>query len=295
MADSALTVGIVGLGLMGGAMSRRLVDAGFDVIGFDIVANKVQAAAAGGARAAASAAAVARDADVVIVSVTGMPALEAALFADDGIVAGARAGQVLIDTSTSDGETTKSWAVRLKDQNGVDWIDAPVSGGPPAAMAGTLAIMAGGEAAVIDRVGGVLTALGKATHMGPVGAGQATKMVNQVLVLTNYAVLAEAVKLAENSGIDAEKIPDALADGHAGSNMLRHFFPKMLAREYEPPAGFAAQLLKDLDMVHDAARATQTPTPMSDTARTLYRLLCARGHGEEDGITLLKLYDGGPD
>jgi len=295
MADSALTVGVVGLGLMGGAMSRRLVETGFDVVGFDVVAEKVQATAVNGVRPAASAAELARDADVIVVSVTGMPALEAALFADDGVVAGARAGQVLIDTSTSDGETTKTWAAQLKDQNGVDWVDAPVSGGPPAAAAGTLAIMAGGEAAVIDRVASVLTALGKATHMGPVGAGQATKMVNQVLVLTNYAVLAEAVKLAENSGIDAEKIPEALADGHAGSNMLRHFFPKMLAREYEPPAGFAAQLLKDLDMVHDAARATQTPTPMSDTARTLYRLLCARGHGKEDGITLLKLYDGGPD
>lgn len=295
MADSALTVGVVGLGLMGGAMSRRLVETGFDVVGFDVVADKVQAAAANGVRPAASAAELARDADVIVVSVTGMPALEAALFADDGVVAGARAGQVLIDTSTSDGETTKTWAAQLKDQDGFDWVDAPVSGGPPAAAAGTLAIMAGGEAAVIDRVASVLAALGKATHMGPVGAGQATKMVNQVLVLTNYAVLAEAVKLAENSGIDAEKIPEALADGHAGSNMLRHFFPKMLAREYEPPAGFAAQLLKDLDMVHDAARATQTPTPMSDTARTLYRLLCARGHGKEDGITLLKLYDGGPD
>jgi 3-hydroxyisobutyrate dehydrogenase-like beta-hydroxyacid dehydrogenase len=131
------------------------------------------------------------------------------------------------------------------------------------------------------------------THMGPVGAGQVTKMVNQVLILTNYCVLAEALKLAENGGIDAAKIPQALADGHAGSNLLRAIYPRMVARDFTP-AGFARQVLKDLDMVHDLAKSTATPTPMAAQAASLFRLLNARGHGELDGIAVLKLYDDGP-
>jgi 3-hydroxyisobutyrate dehydrogenase len=294
MPDSKPRIGFIGLGLMGSAMTRRLVECGFPVTGFDIVSDKMTDASAHGVLPAASADEAVRDADIVVISVTGMPALEAALFAGDGILSAVRAGQVIVDTSTSDGRTSRDYAVRIKAAHDVDWVDAPVSGGPPAALAGTLAIMVGGEDGPVETAAPVLAALGRATHMGGIGAGQATKMVNQVLVLTNYCVLAEALKLAENAGVDAARIPDALADGHAGSNMLKNMFPKMVAREYDPPAGFAAQILKDLDMVHDAARATDTPTPMSDTARSLYRLLCSRGHGKEDGIALLKLYDDGP-
>jgi|GEM_PF-4383573 len=200
-------LGLVGLGLMGSAMAARLCDRGYPLAGFDIAADKLRAAGDRGVEPAGSAAAVAAAADVVLISVTGMPALEAALFATDGILAGARPGQIIIDTSTSDGAATRDWAARIRAEHDVDWIDAPVSGGPPAAAAGTLAIMAGGEAAVLARVRPVLEDLGQLSHMGPVGAGQATKMVNQVLVLTNYCVLAEALKLAEKAGVDAARIP----------------------------------------------------------------------------------------
>ena len=171
------------------------------------------------------------------------------------------------------------------------WVDAPVSGGPPAARAGTLAIMAGGDEADIEAVSPVMSDIsGGFTHFGPVGAGQVAKMVNQILVLNNYAVLAEALALAEAGGIDASKIPDALASGHAGSNMLKYIFPRMIARDFEPQ-GYARQILKDFDMLHDLAKNLKSPTPMSSQATSLFRILCSKGHQELDGISVLKLFD----
>jgi 3-hydroxyisobutyrate dehydrogenase-like beta-hydroxyacid dehydrogenase len=171
------------------------------------------------------------------------------------------------------------------------WIDAPVSGGPPAAEAGTLAIMAGGDDEALARAMPVLSDLGKVTAMGPVGAGQITKMVNQVMVLSSFCVLAEALALAEAGGVDASRLPDALGDGYAGSNMLAKLFPRMIERDFAP-AGFAFQVLKDLDMVHDLAKELKVPTPMASQAATLYRILLSKGYGDLDAIAVLKLYDG---
>jgi 3-hydroxyisobutyrate dehydrogenase len=170
------------------------------------------------------------------------------------------------------------------------WVDAPVSGGPPAAEAGTLAIMAGGDEADVAAVEPVLATLGTCTHMGPLGAGQVTKMVNLVLVLSNYCVLAEALALAEAGGVDPARIPSALGAGHAGSNLLQRLFPRLVARDFTP-AGYARQVLKDLDMVHGLARQLGVPTPMASQAANLFRTLVAKGHGELDGIAVLKLYD----
>ena len=170
------------------------------------------------------------------------------------------------------------------------WVDAPVSGGPPAAEAGTLAIMAGGADDAFARAVPALQDLGQVTHMGSVGAGQVTKMVNQILVLNNYCILAEALALAEAGGVDASKIPDALASGHAGSNMLQSMYPRILKRDFEP-AGYAFQVMKDLDMVHDLASELKVPTPMSGQASSLFRILNAKGHGQLDGLAVFKLYD----
>ena len=170
------------------------------------------------------------------------------------------------------------------------WVDAPVSGGPPAAEAGTLAIMIGGDEAAVTAVEPVLRQLGTCTHMGPVGAGQVTKMVNQVLVLSNYCLLAEALVLAEAGGVDASRIPAALGAGYAGSHMLQRLYPRLVARDFAP-AGYAFQALKDLDMVYGLAKELKVPTPMTSQAATLVRTLVSKGHGELDGIAVLKLYD----
>jgi len=174
------------------------------------------------------------------------------------------------------------------------WVDAPVSGGPPAAAAGQLAIMAGGEAADVELVRRVMGLVGQRfTHMGPPGAGQLTKFVNQIIVGTGFAVLAEALAFAERAGIDAARLPEALAGGYADSPMLRHFYPRMVKRDFVP-AGYARQVLKDLDMVQAVARELKAPLPMTSQAATLYRMAVARGCGELDAISIVKLYDKTP-
>ena len=160
---------------------------------------------------------------------------------------------MLVDHSTADIDTVKRSRGVLADKAGMAFVDAPVSGGPGAAETGTLAIMAGGNAEAIAKVAPVMAHLGRFTHMGDVGAGQATKLVNQALVLTNYCVIAEALRIAEAYGIDAAKVPEALAQGHAGSNLLPVLFERMIARDFAP-RGYARQVLKDLEMLNDAAQ-----------------------------------------
>ena len=282
-------IGFIGLGLMGHAFTKRLCACGHTVTGYDMVPEKLEAAARHGVRSAASAAEVTRASDIVQICVMTASDLEQAVFGEQSISAAASPQKILIDHSTTEVETTKRFAARLAE-TGMGWIDAPVSGGPPAAAAGTLAIMAGGDAAHLARAQRLLADLGRCTHMGPVGAGQVTKMVNQVLVLANYCVLAEALCLAEAGGVDAARIPEALGAGYAGSTMLERLYPRMVARDFAP-AGYAFQALKDLDMVHGLAKELGVPTPMTSQAANLFRTLVSKGHGALDGIAVLKLYD----
>lgn len=284
-------IGFIGLGLMGQAFTKRLVARGLTVIGFDIAAGKVEQAARHGVVAATSCADVAARSDIVLVCVISTDAVREVVFGAGGVVEAGNADKILVDLSTTVVESTRAMADELRERTGMAWVDAPVSGGPPAAEAGTLAIMAGGNDADIARIGPLMGELASTfTHLGAVGAGQVTKMVNQILVLNNYCVIAEALALAEAAGVDAAKIPDALAPGHAGSNLLKAVFPRMIARDFEP-AGYARQILKDLDMVHDIAKTLKVPTPMSSQAATLFRILVSKGHAEKDGIAVLKLYD----
>jgi 3-hydroxyisobutyrate dehydrogenase len=290
MADDKGRVGFIGLGLMGQAFTRRLVACGYRVIGYDVRRQQIAAAQAHGVEPAGSAAEVARASELVHVCVMTKDDLAQAVFGADGVAAGGAAGKLLVDHSTTDAGVTRALAERLRTEAGMGWVDAPVSGGPPAAAAGTLAIMAGGAEEDVARAQPVLADLGTCTHMGPVGAGQTTKMVNQILVLNNYCILAEALALAEAGGVDAARIPAALGAGYAGSTMLQKLYPRLVARDFAP-AGYAFQALKDLDMVHDLAKALQVPTPMSAQAASLFRILNAKGHGQLDGLAVLKLYD----
>lgn len=153
--------------------------------------------------------------------------------------------------------------------------------------------MVGGDEADVARVKPILDVLGSNTHMGPLGAGQVTKMVNQVLVLNNFCLLTEAVTLAKNAGIDPAKVPEALSGGCADSPMFRQFFPRLIERDFEP-AGYARQVMKDLDMIVDLAQQTRTPVPMSSQSASLYRVLMAKGYSELDAISILKVYDDEP-
>ncbi|MBT4396021.1 MAG: NAD(P)-dependent oxidoreductase [Acidiferrobacteraceae bacterium] len=283
-------LGYLGLGLMGSQMTKRLIKNGYQVTGFDPDPDKMSAAVANGVIAAASPAEVARASDIVQACVITTPALTEAIFGPNGIVEGGDADKIFVDHSTTIADKTRQLATRLKGETGMGWVDAPISGGPPAAGTGELAIMVGGNDDDVIRVQPVLDTLGHNTHMGALGTGQVTKMVNQVLVLNNFTLLAEAVTLAKNAGIDPAKVPKALKGGYADSPMFRRFFPRMIERDFDP-AGYARQVLKDLDMVVDLAQQTNTPVPMSSQSTALYRVLIAKGHSELDATAILKIYD----
>lgn len=285
-------IGFIGLGLMGSAFTARLVEGGYGVTGYDIDPVKIETAEAHGVVPATSPAALTEACDLIMLCVTSTDAVRAAVLGENGVADGGTAQKVLIDFSTTVVADTRDMAASLGAASGMGWVDAPVSGGPPAARAGTLAIMLGGAERDIARASGVIDHLAAtATHFGAVGAGQTAKMVNQVLVLNNYVVLAEALALAEAGGIDAAKIPEALAAGHAGSNLLAVNFPLMIERDYRP-RGYARQVLKDLGMVRALAADLGVPTPMSSQAAELYRIHTAQGHGEKDGVSIFELLKG---
>jgi len=291
MAGDAPVIGFLGIGLMGEPMVLRLLSLGHRVHAWNFVAGRTSRIEEAGATIHADAASVARAADIVLMCVLDTDAVENSVFGPGGVAEGAAPGKVLVDMSTTQPDRSREMAQRLRAGTGMGWVDAPVSGGPPAAAAGKLAIMAGGADADIERVRPVMAVLGQSfTHMGGEGAGQLTKLVNQVIVCTNFAVLAEALSFAERAGIDAARVPEALAGGYADTPMLRHFYPRMLRRDFAP-AGYARQVLKDLDMVQSVAKELKAPLPMTSQAATLYRFAVARGLAEMDAVSVFSLFE----
>jgi 3-hydroxyisobutyrate dehydrogenase-like beta-hydroxyacid dehydrogenase len=286
-----MKIGYVGVGLMGLPMTKRLLSLGYAVRAYDIVAEKVTAAVRAGASAAASPADAVRGADLVLLNLPTNEAVEQAAFGEQGVASAVRPPQLVIDFSTIKVEKCKAFAKKLREATGVGWIDAPVSGGPPASGSGTLTVMAGGEAAEIERARPLIADIaGRFTHMGPSGAGMVAKMLNQLIVGCGHAVMAEAVVLAEAAGIDAARLPECLAGGHADGSLLKNLYPRMVKRDFAP-LGYVRQLLKDLEMVNEFAGGLKAPTPMMGEALTLYRMLAHLGHTELDTAALVKLYE----
>jgi 3-hydroxyisobutyrate dehydrogenase-like beta-hydroxyacid dehydrogenase len=283
-------LGYVGVGLMGLPMVKHLLPRGYAVKAYDIVPAQVEAARAAGAQVATSPADAAAGVDFVLLNLPTNEAVEEAVFGADGVAAVMRPPQLLIDFSTIRVDRCKAWAARLEAQTGCRWIDAPVSGGPPASGTGTLTVMAGGDAADIERARALFADVAaRFTHMGPAGAGMVAKMLNQLIVGCGYAVMAEAAVLAEAAGIDASRLPECLGGGHADGSLLQRIYPRMVARDFAPQ-GYARQLLKDLEMVNEFAGGMKAPTPMMGEALSLYRMLVHLGHSELDGVALVKLY-----
>jgi 3-hydroxyisobutyrate dehydrogenase len=274
--------GYVGIGLMGLPMTKHLLSKGHSVVAYDIVPGKAEAS---GAKVADSPAGVCAGADAVLLNLPTNEAVEEAVFGPRGVASAA--SSVIVDFSTIKVENGKKFASRLK----TGWIDAPVSGGPPAAANGSLTVMAGGDKGDIERMAPLWKDVAaRFTHMGPVGAGLAAKMINQLVVGCGNAVLAEACALAEAAGIDAARIPACLAGGHADSTLMQQIYPRMAARDFAP-RGYARQMLKDLEMVNELAGKLHAPTPMMGQALSLYRLLVHRGHSEVDTSGIFKLYE----
>jgi 3-hydroxyisobutyrate dehydrogenase-like beta-hydroxyacid dehydrogenase len=284
-------LGYVGVGLMGLPMVKHLLPRGYAVKAYDIVPAQIEAARVAGAQPAASPADAATGVDFVLLNLPTNEAVERAVFGADGVVTALRPPQLLIDFSTIKVDKCKAWAAQLKAQTGCSWIDAPVSGGPPASGSGTLTVMAGGEGADIERARPLFADVAaRFTHMGPAGAGMVAKMLNQLIVGCGHAVMAEAIVLAEAAGIDAAKLPECLAGGHADGSLLQKLYPRMVQRDFAP-LGYARQLLKDLEMVNEFAAGLKAPTPMMGEALSLYRMLIHLGHAELDTGAVLKLYE----
>lgn len=282
------TVGLIGLGLMGAGFAKRLLAMGRKVVGYDLDAARRSEAAALGVEIASSPAEVARRSNRILVTVTTTKAVSDVVTGPHGILSAAPiAGGIVVDFSTTEISVTRKLGEALAEK-GMAFIDAPVSGGPGAAEAGMLAIMAGGTVQSVETVRPLIESFGLFTHMGEIGAGQATKLVNQALCLTNYCIVAEGLRLAEAYGVDASKIPAALAPGLGNSAVLQAMMPRMIAEDFAP-RGYARQVLKDLELLMEAGREHHLAMPMVAQATMLYRMLVAQGHSELDAAAVLKV------
>ncbi len=288
-----MRIGFIGIGIMGVAMVRRLMERGHGPITvWNLEAERLATVVPHGAVAAASPAAVAAASDVVMTCVLHTDAVRNVVFGPAGIAeAPGLSGRLLIDLSTADPDATRQMAAQLQAEAGMGWVDAPVSGGPQAARAGTLAIMAGGAEADIARALPLLRDLAaNVTGMGPVGAGQTTKVINQAIVGTGFVLMAEALALAEAAGIDAAALPGCLAGGFADSELLRRIWPQMQQRRFEPPAGYARQLLKDMKAVQAFAEGLGAELPVVAAAAARYAQFVADGNEMADSAAILLLY-----
>ena len=288
MAD--MRIGFIGLGALGGAIATRLMDAGHGLRVWGRTPDKLHGWLARGATLAASPAELAADCDCVLLCVTDTAAVEAVVFGEHGVASGGLRDTVLLDHSTIHPLACRDFAVRLARQRGMHWLDAPVTGGVTAATLGRLVIMAGGAAAVLERVRPLLQCYGqRITHMGASGSGQASKIANQMMIGGNIAVAAEALNYAANFGVSAAQLPDALAGGWADSAVLQHHARRMAAADYSAEVN-AAIMAKDIDIACDLGRATISPMPVTALVQQLYRQLIANGDADKGQSGLMWLY-----
>jgi 3-hydroxyisobutyrate dehydrogenase len=287
-------LGFIGIGLMGTAMSLRLLERGWRLRVWNREPENLQPVLAAGAEAAASPREVAEDSDIVLTCVLNTEAVEACVFGAQGVAEAPGRARLLIDHSTADPDATRDLAVRLRARTGMGWIDAPISGGPPAARAGRLTVMAGGEEADMACAAPVFADVAaNVTRMGPVGAGQVSKIVNQAIVGAGFVAMAEALRLAEVAGIDAAALPACLAGGFADSALLQRIYPNMQQRAFDPPLGYARQLLKDLKSVTEYAQGLDLALPMVELACRRYAEYVGRGNDLADSTSIIRLYEEG--
>ncbi|MCZ4072255.1 NAD(P)-dependent oxidoreductase [Agrobacterium sp. CNPSo 2736] len=284
-------VALIGAGAMGGAIGTRLIETGNQLTVFDLDAEKVAALTSLGAQSAGTAAEAASVSDVVILSLNSPKIVRIAVFGKDGVAAGAKPGTLIIDMSSIDPEATKELAADAAEK-GLRWVDSPLSGGAPKALIGQLTLMAGGsETDVADAHRVLQHVASNYTHMGPCGAGQTTKLINQVLCGLNFLAVAEATQLALDAGVDAAKIPQALKGGRADSAILQEYMPRYVAKDYRR-TGRIDNMVKDLNGAQDLARRTNTAMPLTAVCAEVHRMLTAAGLGGEDQAALMEYFSG---
>ena len=283
-------IGFIGLGIMGKPMAKNLLKAGYTLTVYDIIPEKIKEVVEAGAKTGSSSKDVAEKSEIIITMLPNSPEVMEAVLGKDGVLDGARPGTILIDMSSIAPLASKEIAKRAKEKK-VVMLDAPVSGGEPKAVEGTLAIMVGGPAETFDKVKDILGVMGASvTRVGEIGSGNTTKLANQIIVALNIAAMSEAMVLATKAGVDPKNVFEAIRGGLAGSTVLDAKMPLALKGNFKP--GFRIELhIKDLANALDTAHGIGVPVPLSSVAMEVMQALKVDGKGGDDHGGIIQFYE----
>ena len=285
-----MKIGFIGLGIMGKPMAKNLMRAGYSLIVYDINKEPVRELMSLGAEEGSSPKDVAERTDIIITMLPDSPQVKDVILGENGVLEGARRGAIIIDMSSIAPAVSKEVAIKAEEK-GVEFLDAPVSGGEPKAIDGTLAIMVGGKKEVLDRCYDILNKMGSSiTLCGEVGAGNITKLANQIIVALNIAAMSEALVLGTKAGVDPEIIYKAIRGGLAGSTVLDAKVPKVLARDFSP--GFKIDFhIKDLKNAISTAHEVGVPLPLTSQIMEILQALKVDGKGLSDHSAVIQFYE----
>jgi len=285
-----MKIGFIGLGIMGKPMAKNLLKAGHELVVYDILAAPVAELVKAGAKAGLSPKDVAVKSDMVITMLPNSPEVKEVVLGKDGVIEGSRPGTMVVDMSSIAPLAAKEVAAALAEK-GVEMLDAPVSGGEPKAIDGTLAIMAGGKAEIFEKVKPVLLKMGtSAVLCGEIGSGNVTKLANQIIVALNIAAMSEALVLAAKAGVDPGRVFAAIRGGLAGSTVLDAKAPMVCKGNYKP--GFRMELhIKDLQNALDTAHAIGVPVPLTGTVMEIMQALRVDGKQKDDHCGVIQFYE----
>lgn len=285
-----MKIGFIGLGIMGKPMSKNLVKAGYDVVVYNRSKSSVEELVSLGAEAADTPKEVAQKADVIVTMLPNSPQVLEICLGENGIIQGPKVGQVVIDMSSIDPLKSREVYEALGEK-GVDFLDAPVSGGEPKAIDGTISVMVGGKKEVFDKSYEIMKAMaGSVVYVGEIGAGNITKLANQVIVALNIAAMSEAFTLATKAGVDPDLVYQAIRGGLAGSTVLDAKAPLVMDRKFDP--GFRIELhIKDLQNVLDTSHELGASLPLTSQVMEIMQALKADGHEKNDHSAIVKYYE----
>jgi 2-hydroxy-3-oxopropionate reductase len=283
-------IGFIGLGIMGKPMAKNLLKAGYALIVYDIREEPIKELVDAGAKAGTSSKDVATQSEVIITMLPNSPEVKEAVLGQNGMIEGVKSGTILIDMSSIAPLVSKEVSAKLQGK-GVIMLDAPVSGGEPKAIEGTLAIMVGGPQETFDQVKDILGVMGASvTRVGEIGSGNTTKLANQIIVALNIAAMGEAMILATKAGVDPEKVYQAIRGGLAGSTVLDAKMPLILDGNFKP--GFRIELhIKDLMNALDTAKELDSPAILSEKVMEIMQTLKADGKAKDDHGGIVQYYE----
>lgn len=283
-------IGFIGLGIMGKPMAKNLLKAGYKLVVYDINVEPVKELVTTGAKEGKSSQDVASQSEVIITMLPNSPEVKEVVLGQKGIIDGAKPGTILVDMSSISPIASKEISEKLQ-QKGIAMLDAPVSGGEPKAIEGTLAIMVGGSQETFDSVKNILSAMGSSVKLvGDIGSGNITKLANQIIVALNIAAMGEAMVFAAKAGVDPEKVYQAIRGGLAGSTVLDAKMPMLLDGNFKP--GFRIELhIKDLMNALDTAKELGSPTILTNRILEIMQALKVDGKGKNDHSGIIQYYE----